>query len=127
MTITTITLRVALAIGSTELFNRIEEFFLNAKACQCTDFVHLNYFYSYPEFGKKWSNGKYSEYHEVKTMCHHCGEFPERNYAGYGTINLLKTNADRAFCLCNQCARKYGHSRWEKYQTTKQSQQLQLF
>jgi hypothetical protein len=94
-TITTITLSVALAIGGTEIFNQIERFSREATENEYTSFTHYNLFYSYPEWGKQWANGKYCEFHRVNTKCHLCDYVPERNYAGVGTMYLLNNG------ICN--------------------------
>lgn len=94
-TITTITLSVALAIGGTEIFNQIERFSREATENEYTSFTHYNFFYSYPEWGKKWANGKQCEFHRVNTKCHLCDYMPERNYAGVGEIYLLNNG------ICN--------------------------
>lgn len=95
-TITTITLFVALAIGGSEILNQIEKFSKEAAENEYTNFIHYNFFYSYPEFGKKWLNGKDCEFHRVNTKCHLCDYTPERNYAGVGTIYLLNNG------ICNK-------------------------
>jgi hypothetical protein len=94
-TITTITLSVALAIGGAEIFNQIERFTKEATENEYTSFTHCNFFYSYPEWGKPWLNGKSCEFHRVNTKCHLCDWKPERNYAGVGTIYLLNNG------ICN--------------------------
>lgn len=93
--ITTITLSVALAIGGVELFNKIERFSKEATENEYTSFTHYNFFYSYPEFGKKWLNEKDCQFHRVNTKCHLCDYMPERNYAGVGTMYLLNNG------ICN--------------------------
>lgn len=94
-TITTITLSVALAIGGVEIFNQIERFTKEATENEYTRFTHYNFFYSYPEWGKTWANGKSCEFHRVNTKCHLCDWQPQRNYAGVGTIYLLNNG------ICN--------------------------
>lgn len=94
-TITTITLSVALAIGGNEILNQIEKFSKEATDNEYTSFTHYNFFYSYPEFGKQWKNGKSCEFHRVNTKCHLCEYMPERNYAGVGTMYLLNNG------ICN--------------------------
>lgn len=94
-TISTITLSVALKIGTAEIFNQIEKFSKEATENEYTIFTHYNFFYSYPEFGKSWLKGKDCEFHKVNTKCHLCDYTPERNYAGVGTINILNNG------ICN--------------------------
>jgi hypothetical protein len=85
MTISSITLKVALEIGCAEIFNQIEKFSKEAHENNYTSFTHYNFFYTYPQ----------CEFHQVNTKCHWCGEMPERNYAGIGTINILNNG------ICN--------------------------
>lgn len=94
-TITTITLSVALAIGGTEIFNQIERFSKEATENEYTRFTHYDFFYSYPEWGRPWKNGKSCEFHKVNTKCHLCDWKPIRNYAGVGSIYLLNNG------ICN--------------------------
>lgn len=96
VTISTITLKVALAIGGAEIFNRIGDFSKNANDNHFTQFTHSNFYYSYPEFGKKWTNNNdHCQFHRVNVKCHLCDHTPERNYAGIGTIYVLNNG------ICN--------------------------
>ena len=95
MEISTITLNVALAIGAGTV-NKIEQFSKEADCNEYTLFTHYNFFYSYPEWEKKWKDGKLSEFHRVHTKCHLCDYRPERNYAGIGSIYILNNG------LCNK-------------------------
>jgi hypothetical protein len=94
LTVTTITVNVALAIGGPEIFNQIQKFAAEANENNYTLFTHKNFFYSYPVFGKSWKN-KDCEFHRVNTKCHLCDYMPERNYAGYGHIYVLNNG------ICN--------------------------
>lgn len=94
-TISTISLQVALAIGGSRAFNDIERFSLEANENEYTCFTHFNFFYSYPEWGKKWPDGKSCQYHRVNTKCHLCDYMPERNFAGVGHIYILNNG------ICN--------------------------
>lgn len=87
-TVSTLTLNVALAICGSNCLT-VKKFAEEADANEYMLFTHFNYFYSYPEYGKKWKSGKDAEFHRVNTKCHLCGDFPERNYAGVGHIYLL--------------------------------------
>lgn len=87
--ISTISVEVALAIGVTELFNQVRKFAAEGDSNDCTSFTHYNFFYSHPEFDKKWPGEKQSEFHQVHTCCHICKARPERNHAGIGTLYLL--------------------------------------
>lgn len=82
MTVSTLTLNVALAIGGNKIFNQIGKFSKEANENEYTMFTHYNFFYSYPI-------GKDCQFHQVNTKCHLCDHTPERNYAGVGTIYLL--------------------------------------
>lgn len=88
MTLTYITQQVALAINSSSC-NTIEKFVNEATCCEYMLLTHYNFFYSYPAWGKKWNNGKISQFHRVHTKCHHCDYMPERNHAGIGNIYML--------------------------------------
>lgn len=110
--ISTITLQVALAIGSNEIFNQISKFTKEATEHEYTSFTHYNFFYSYPEWGKKWPNGETCEFHSLNTKCHLCNWRPERNYAGVGTIYLLNSGS-RMTMLCPKHIKgyfEYGNS-----------------
>jgi hypothetical protein len=100
-TISTISLSVALAIGGVEIFNQIEKFSKEATDNEYTSFTHQNFFYSYPEFGKSWKNGKSCEFHRVQTKCHLCDFVPERNYAGIGSMYLLNNGTCNDEILVN--------------------------
>lgn len=105
-TITTITLAVALAIGGAEIFNQIERFSKEATENEYTCFTHYNFFYSYPEFGKRWPSGKYAEFHLVNTKCHLCDYMPDRNFAGVGTMYLLNNGICNTEILVHKGYRK---------------------
>lgn len=147
--LSSITLNVALAIGTADCFNRLEEFTKKASCCEYTSFTHYNFFYSYPLFGKKWKDNKYCEYHQVNTICHICKCMPERNYAGIGTMYLLhngvgdneiliKNNGIKQYIkntprlspmiiLCENHINQNGYTEWEKSKKIKKNNQLQLF
>lgn len=88
-TITCISLSVALAIGTCEMFQEIERFSKEATENEYTSFTHYNFFYNSPEWGTKWLNDESCSFHRVNTKCHLCDYMPARNYAGIGTIYLL--------------------------------------
>lgn len=94
-TITTITVPVALAIGGAEIFNQVERFSKEATENEYFLFTHYNFFYSYPEWGNVWPDGKSCEFHQVHTKCHLCDWQPDRNYAGVGSIYVLNNG------ICN--------------------------
>ena len=99
-TLSTLTHNIASKIFSGSFFD-FENFIKNA---DCNDYIklsHFNFFYSYPEFGMKWKNGKNCQFHQVNTKCHLCGAMPERNYAGVGTINVLHNGVSDKEILVN--------------------------
>jgi len=98
MKISTLTYKIAWEITTNRFL--LDHFYKNADQHNFICFFHQNFFYSYPAFGKKWPDGKYSEFHKLQTCCHICGEEPERNYAGYGMIFLQRTDQERMILLC---------------------------
>ena len=52
--ITTITLQVALQLSTGDTFNDIRRFCEEAVSNEFTEFTHVNFFYSYPTFGKSF-------------------------------------------------------------------------
>lgn len=87
-TITTITLDVAKALCAGSYFDLVK-FAETGDANDYIIFNHCRTFYSYPEFGKQWTNGQMCQPHRVQTQCHICGHTPERNFAGVGSLFLL--------------------------------------
>lgn len=126
-TVSTLTLNVALAIcGSNGL--TVKRFAEQAGANEYMAFTHFIFFYSFPEFGKKWKSGKDCEFHRVYTQCHICKEKPERNLAGVGFIYLLNNsisnNKNRMICLCEKHVSSYF--KWNPQMKTR-GKQLNLF
>ena len=103
MTISKVSLKIASELASGERFS-LEKFFLKAKPGEIFDFWHYHFFYSYPEFGKQWTNDQCCQYHEVTTHCSKCQENPDRNYAGVGSLYLLMNEDRKALLLCDECA-----------------------
>jgi hypothetical protein len=101
-----LTFNLANKIGSGEKFS-LQEFFTNANNKHFFNFSHYNFFYSYPEWGKKWPNEKICQFHSVDIVCRCCRKKPNRNYAGVGSINLMKSIlAKRDFILlCDNCVK----------------------
>jgi hypothetical protein len=87
-TLTTLTPRIAQEIAPYGRFH-LDQFIKEGDANDYIMFTHRNFFYSYPDWGKQWPDGKDCEYHRVDTKCHLCGHIPDRNFAGYGTLYLL--------------------------------------
>ena len=87
-TITTITRNIVLSICSGTTWE-LDKFIDNGTANEYILFAHRGFFYSYPEFGKQWHNGKLCQYHKIDIKCHLCEWTPPRNYAGVGNCYLL--------------------------------------
>jgi hypothetical protein len=126
-TITSISINVAMTIASRPFFE-FDTFLQKANHHHYIHFTHQNFFYSYPDFGKQWPNGKMCEFHRVHTQCHVCSWQPERNYGGYGTIFLLNNGISentkgRMLLLCPNHVHGYTLFTTEKKLVT----QLQLF
>jgi len=121
-TISTISLNVANAISSGAKFE-LNWFFKEAQQNQYMSFSHHNFFYSFPEFGKEWPNGKDCEFHRVHTQCNVCGLKPSRNYAGVGSLYLLK-GGKRMELLCHEHVAKY--KKWDPYIAPKTTNPMQL-
>jgi hypothetical protein len=102
--ITQLTLKIAEAICSGEMVS-LESFFKNGLSNQYFLFSHYNFYYSYPEWQKKWPNSQDCQYHRINVACHCCGKIPDRNYAGVGNIWLMKSKIlNRDFTIfCNSC------------------------
>ncbi len=88
MNTSTLTYNLATKLCSGQSFS-LSNFYEKGGCNEVFFFTHRAYFYSYPEFGKSWTNGNSCEYHRVETVCHICKEKPERNYAGVGSMWLL--------------------------------------
>ena len=97
MKVSQLTLNVAFQITS----NRFEllEFYSHSLTDQFIYFTHTNFFYSYPIFGKIWPDGKACQFHRVQTCCSICGQAPDRNFAGYGSLLLQRTGVDQRMSL----------------------------
>jgi hypothetical protein len=114
-TITTISLSVALTIGSSKLFDEIKRFSQEANENEYTSFTHYNFFYSYPQWGKTWKDDKTCEFHRVNTKCHLCDFEPDRNYAGVGTIYLLNNGiCNNEILICKGYETIKGKKVWKK-------------
>ena len=101
MKVSSLTLNIACHIGSDRF--SLDLFYKYAKPGQFIYFTHTPFFYSYPDFGKAWPDGKYCQFHQVVTSCHICGQVPERNYGGYGTLLLQRTaNGKRMVLVCDE-------------------------
>lgn len=95
-------------------------------------FTHYSFYYSYPEFGKKWNNtSDLCCFHKIETCCNECGYTPDRNYAGIGTLFITgyAPKVDGKFTLyCKDCVPGFNFSedpRITNFNT--KTKQLQLF
>ncbi|HOY42521.1 MAG TPA: hypothetical protein PLX60_11680 [Chitinophagales bacterium] len=109
-TVSTLTINIAHEIASSETAS-LDRFIEYALPYEKYNFCHYNFFYTYPEFGKKWKNNKNMEFHRLHIKCEKCGAIPDRNYAGVGDIYLIHNNVTngraRMRCLCRDCAQEY--------------------
>ena len=82
-----------------------ENFLKNADGKSWLCYTHYSFFYSYPEFGKKWLNHKDCQYHRVNTCCNCCRKKADRNYAGIGTFYAYKSKIrkNRIVLFCKSC------------------------
>ena len=103
MKVSSLTFNIAWQIGSDRFL--LKQFCKYAEPGQFIYFTHTPFFYSYPAFGKAWPHGKYCQFHQVVTSCHICGQVPERNFAGYGTLLLQRTaTGKRMDLVCDEHA-----------------------
>ena len=100
MKVSSLTLNIAWHIGSDRFL--LDLFYKYANKGQFIYFAHTGFYYSYPDFGKTWADGKVCQFHQVTTCCHICGQVPERNYGGYGTLLLQRTAGQRLDLLCDE-------------------------
>ncbi|MGN6804249.1 MAG: hypothetical protein ACTHJN_20290 [Ginsengibacter sp.] len=103
MTIDKISFQVAWQLCSCRA--DLEYFFTHATPGEIFPFTHYNFFYSYPSFGRVWPNGLLAQFHRVHTCCSKCQAFPDRNFAGIGSINLSMRPDRKASLLCDECAK----------------------
>jgi hypothetical protein len=89
ITISTITLKVALEIGINYREYDIEKFAKEANCNHYTTFVHLNHYARFPELGIYWNNGKPLCMHYLKTKCHLCDFTPDFSDGQYGKLYIL--------------------------------------
>lgn len=108
MIISTITHRVAWQITSDRY--GLEKFINEANCNEIYLFPHTDFYYSYPDWGFDWPDGKMCQFHRVTTQCHICGKRPERNFAGYGSIWLLHNGISDPMVL--QRDKLSGEKKW---------------
>lgn len=106
----------------------LERFLKSANHNEYYPFCHTNFFYSFPEFGKKWPCGLECQYHKVETACNCCGKFPDRNYAGYGTLFAYKSREkfNRIVLFCNSCKQWRDSKNFNQVQNEQIPLQLKL-
>lgn len=120
--VTYLTYRVAHAICSGERFH-LDKFIEHGKPEEYLPFAHYNFFYSYPEWEKKWSDGKICEFHRVDIACHCCRKRVSRNYAGVGTVYLTKATPGwgngraELIVFCNSCKNWRNSIKFDPKQT----------
>ena len=100
MKVSNLTFNIAWHIGSDKFL--LDLFYKFAEPGQFIYFAHTPFYYSYPDFGKAWPDGKACQFHKVKTYCHICGQSPDRNYGGYGTLLLQRTTGNRMDLICDE-------------------------
>ena len=101
MKVCSLTFNIAWQIGSDRFL--LKQFCKYAEPGQFIYFTHTPFYYSYPDFGKAWPDGKVCQFHQVVTCCHICGQVPVRNYGGYGTLLLQRTaTGKRMDLLCDE-------------------------
>ena len=108
MNLSAITKEIAVKISSSPKFELLD--FIEKG--DCNDyflFTHYPFFYSYPEFGKKWKNEQSCQFHKIDIKCNLCDYVPERNKIGVGDIYLLHNGISDAEILVIQKdkSRKY--------------------
>lgn len=104
MIITKVSLLVAMQLSSCSTFE-LHKFFQNAKPGEIFDFCHYRFYYSYPEFGMQWKNGKAMQFHQVYSCCRKCQAQPDRNCIGVGTLYLCMNENHKADFLCDDCSK----------------------
>lgn len=106
MTLTQLSYPVMCEIRSGSLWD-IDEFVNKAVGSAVMLFFHKSFYYSYPEWNTTWADGTTDGcFHRIWTKCHVCGEMPERNDGGYGSI-WIRNDYMRFTCLCDEHAKGY--------------------
>ncbi len=100
MKVCSLTFNIAWQIGSDRFL--LDRFYKYAEPGQFIYFTHTHFLYSYPDFGKTWPGNQYCQFHQVDTYCRICGQAPERNYGGYGTLLLQRTTGQRMELFCDE-------------------------
>ena len=103
MKVSSLTLNIAWHIGSDRFLLNL--FYKYAEPGKFIYFAHTPFYYSYPDFGNTWPDGKVYQFHHVITFCNICGQVPKRNYGGYGTLLLQRTTTGkRMHLICDEHA-----------------------
>jgi len=100
MKVSSLTFNIAWQIGSDRF--ALDFFHKHSLPGQFIYFTHTPFLYTYPVFGETWPANKSCEFHQVDTLCYVCGQAPERNYAGYGTLILQRTVGKRMSLVCDE-------------------------
>jgi hypothetical protein len=88
MKVSSLTFTIAWEIGSDRFL--LDDFYKHADQQQFIYFTHQISFILIRNLGKRPSE-KCSQFHQVHTGCHVCGCEQNRNYAGYGSLILLRS------------------------------------
>lgn len=112
------------------IFFEIDKLIKEGRNNDYIDLPHTSYYYSYPEFGKKWHNtNALAQYHKIECKCFFCDSKVEYNHLGIGNIYLVFKKLNPNFMLlCNDCIEKGGYLRF-KTEKRRQNEvkQLSLF
>jgi len=112
------------------IFFEIDKLIKEGRNNDYIDLPHTSYYYSYPEFGKKWHNANaLSQYHKIECQCLLCKSKVEYNHYGIGGINLVFNKLyPRFMLLCDDCIEKKQFTRFKtEKQRQKDVKQLTLF
>jgi len=112
------------------IFFEIDKLIKEGRNNDYIDLPHTSYYYSYPEFGKKWHNiTALSQYHKIECQCFFCDYKVEYNKYGIGNIYLVFKKLNPLFMLlCDDCIDKGGYLRFKtEKQRQKDIKQLTLF
>lgn len=107
------TLSMKLALELTTDRSQLKRFAENAGVNEYILFTHFNFFYSYPQWGKKWVNDQICQFHGVIIKCHLCDYTPERNHAGVGSIYILNNGVcNKETLICKRTNGVLGSPQW---------------
>jgi hypothetical protein len=122
-----LSLKLAKILDSSS-FCKIDKFYELAESRELLRFTFCQFYYSYPEFGKKWKSGEICEYHRINTECCMCHKpIKKLNNGGVCNAYLKKAGRERMLIFCDRCVTNCSNllSEWEPKNII--SKQLQLF